>query len=367
MSSCVGPKVVIVGGGMMGAATAYYLTRPGCTVASVTVVEAVAVAQAASGRAGGFLAKGWCDHGATKQLARRSYSLHSTLGQELGVECGYRTLDTVSLGVGPRGEARTGVPAWVEGAVTQGEVLGTQQDTAQVHPKQLTEALIAASGAEVVLAKVVGGRTRDGRVEGVELEDGRVLECDVVVLCMGPWTDRGLGWFGLKGLGIGGNRAHSITLSLSPGHSVGPTALFLSTCPVKCQDPEVYPRPDNTVYVCAAATGDSTPVPEDPAKVQEDPDTIQKCREVAKQVSSQLAGESYTSSACYLPTSKDGWPCIGPVPGVEGLYMAAGHSCWGILQGPATGEALAQCILQGRATTVDLSPFNPARFFSKTK
>ena len=55
----------------------------------------------------------------------------------------------------------------------------------------------------MVLAKVVGGRTRwllslrseikcdllrDGRVEGVELEDGRVLECDVVVLCMGPWT-----------------------------------------------------------------------------------------------------------------------------------------------------------------------------------
>ena len=29
---------------------------------------------------------------------------------------------------------------------------------------------------------------RDGRVEGIELEDGRVLECDVVVLCMGPWT-----------------------------------------------------------------------------------------------------------------------------------------------------------------------------------
>ena len=30
----------------------------------------------------------------------------------------------------------------------------------QVHPKLLTEALITASGAEVVLAKVVGGRTR---------------------------------------------------------------------------------------------------------------------------------------------------------------------------------------------------------------
>ena len=45
-----------------------------------------------------------------------------------------------------------------------------------------------ASDAEVVVAKVVGGRMEDGRVKGVELEGGRVLACDIAVLCMGPWT-----------------------------------------------------------------------------------------------------------------------------------------------------------------------------------
>ena len=76
---------------------------------------------------------------------------------------------------------------------------------------------------------------------------------------------------------------------------------------------------------------------------------------------------------------RDGDPCIGAVPGVSGLYMAAGHSCWGILQvprsctltfssyspilnkGPATGEALAQLILEGRTHNVDITPFDPAR------
>ena len=45
-----------------------------------------------------------------------------------------------------------------------------------------------ASDAEVIVAKVVGGQKEGGRVKGVEVEGGRVLPCDVAVLCMGPWT-----------------------------------------------------------------------------------------------------------------------------------------------------------------------------------
>ena len=47
-----------------------------------------------------------------------------------------------------------------------------------------------SSDAEVILAKVVGGQTENGRVKGIELEGGRVVPCDVAVLCMGPWTGR---------------------------------------------------------------------------------------------------------------------------------------------------------------------------------
>jgi glycine/D-amino acid oxidase-like deaminating enzyme len=49
------------------------------------------------------------------------------------------------------------------------------------------------------------------------------------------------------------------------------------------------------------------------------------------------------------------------VPGVAGAYVATGHSVWGILNAPATGEAMAELIADGVAQTVDLTPFDPAR------
>ena len=37
-------------------------------------------------------------------------------------------------------------------------------------------------------------------------------------------------------------------------------------------------------------------------------------------------------SACYMPGADDDRPLVGKVPGLTGLYVAAGHYCWGILQ-----------------------------------
>jgi glycine/D-amino acid oxidase-like deaminating enzyme len=51
--------------------------------------------------------------------------------------------------------------------------------------------------------------------------------------------------------------------------------------------------------------------------------------------------------ACYRPITRDGLPFIGRVPGVEGAYIATGHSVWGILNAPATGEAMAELISDG--------------------
>ena len=50
-------RVVICGGGVIGACTAYFLSRRGI---DVIVVERTEVAAAASGKAGGFLALDWC-------------------------------------------------------------------------------------------------------------------------------------------------------------------------------------------------------------------------------------------------------------------------------------------------------------------
>jgi glycine/D-amino acid oxidase-like deaminating enzyme len=59
--------------------------------------------------------------------------------------------------------------------------------------------------------------------------------------------------------------------------------------------------------------------------------------------------------------TQDGLPLIGNVPGSNGAFIATGHSVWGILNAPATGEAMAALIAEGSAKTTDLTPFDPAR------
>ena len=69
-------RVVVCGGGVIGACTAYFLA---CRGIDVTVVERTEVAAAASGKAGGFLALDWCGGSPLDPLARRSFALHAAL------------------------------------------------------------------------------------------------------------------------------------------------------------------------------------------------------------------------------------------------------------------------------------------------
>jgi len=68
--------------------------------------------------------------------------------------------------------------------------------------------------------------------------------------------------------------------------------------------------------------------------------------------------------ACFRPVTEDGLPLIGAVPGVDGAYVATGHSVWGMLNAPATGEAMSELILDGTARHIDLTPFAPGRLRS---
>ena len=75
------------------------------------------------------------------------------------------------------------------------------------------------------------------------------------------------------------------------------------------------------------------------------------------------------AQACFRPVTRDGLPLIGRVPALGNVFVATGHSVWGILNAPATGEAIAELIVDGAARTVDISrfalgrlaPFDPAR------
>jgi D-amino-acid dehydrogenase len=67
-----------------------------------------------------------------------------------------------------------------------------------------------------------------------------------------------------------------------------------------------------------------------------------------------------SSEWCGLrPCTPDGLPIVGPVPGVDGLFVATGHAMLGLTLGPITGRLIAECVLDGRpsiniqALTVD--------------
>jgi len=84
-------KVLICGGGVIGASIAYFLS---CRGVNATVIEGTGLACAASGKSGGFLALDWCDGSSLAPLARRSFALHAQLVEELSGDWGYRRLDT---------------------------------------------------------------------------------------------------------------------------------------------------------------------------------------------------------------------------------------------------------------------------------
>ena len=55
---------------------------------------------------------------------------------------------------------------------------------------------------------------------------------------------------------------------------------------------------------------------------------------------------------------------IGPWPELEGFYLCKGFSGHGLMQGPAVGQYVAECIT-GRTPTLDLAVFTPARILAR--
>lgn len=345
---------------MIGASIAYFLTRCGLRP---LVVERTGVGHAASGKAGGFLALDWNDGTPLQGLARRSFALHTKLAEELGGDWGFRRVNTYGGFAHERSrmQEEPTLP-WLSSGVAIDRRLGTGTTTAQVHPGAFTRAMMRAAeahGAELRSGAVTGIVRGDGgaKVRGVAI-DGETVAADAVVIAMGPWSIHAASWlplpriFALKG--------HSLVFDT--GAAIPGEALFLEYQEARgaLLTPEVYPRTDGTTYVSAIST--ESQVPADPADVMPDPGAHERIAALAARVSPELHPSKIVArQACYRPVAQDGLPLIGAVPGVAGAYVATGHSVWGILNAPATGEAMAELIVDGMATTLDLRPFDPGR------
>jgi glycine/D-amino acid oxidase-like deaminating enzyme len=356
-----GQRIVICGGGAIGAAIAYFLSRRG---AMPIVIERHEVGGAASGKSGGFLALDWCRGSALDRLARRSFALHAELADTLGNPWGYRRLETYG-GYAVENETGRNNAAqrpWLSGAVTLTGQLGSPQTTALVEPRAFTTGLMRAAqthGAELRQGTVVDlVRRPDGAAGGVVLESGETVAGDGVVIALGPWSILATRWLPLPA--VFGHKGHSLVFKT--GALVGAEALFLEyqESSGEVLTPELFARADGTTWVCAVSSTEAMPV--DPAHVAPDEGAHARLEAMCRTISPALAATPIVArQACFRPVTEDGLPLIGRVPDVDGAWVATGHSVWGMLNAPATGEAMAELILDGTTRQVDLGRFAPAR------
>ena len=356
-------RVLICGGGVIGALIAYFLSL---RQVEAVVIERVALASAASGKSGGFLARDWCDGSPLAPLARRSFELHARLAGDLGGGWGYRRLDT--LGVIASARRDVGAfrslepPDWIGPDAAVHARLGTTETTAQVDPAEFTKGMMAAAiarGARLQIGCVTGiSRAADRSAADGIVVDGERLAGDAVVIAMGPWSALAGQWLPLPA--VHGLKGHSLVFRNEL--PISPQALFVE---LEAEDgtphaPEIYPRPDGTTYVCGLPS--EAALPADPSDVVPDSGAYDTLRAMTARIAPKLAAaELLAAQTCYRPVVRDGLPLIGRVPGVAQAYVATGHGVWGMLNGPATGEAMAELIVDGAASTVDIAAFDPAR------
>lgn len=405
-------SVIICGGGIIGCSVGYYLTTKFSF--HCTIIEKVSIGSGASGKAGGFLAQSWCDTGPVGPLARLSFKLHSEQSQTFGKdEIDYRPMNTYSLTLKPekknlKNEQKEDLN-WVDqSGVSSIQEIGKTTNTAQVHPFKLTNTLanqIVKNYGQILYGEVIGIEHEEfngikQKITGVKYikNDDKsvcIVPCDYVVFSMGPWSNKCFSWISslsptIPQCLISSYKADSVRFQ--PRTTVPNTALFMSYFPPSKISPslpsilpsnliknsfkfpsfldvEVYPRPDGEVYICTSSKKD-IPLPETSLEVTADNESIIFLSTFARHLSSLFHQtdpndpkvEVIGAQACYLPISTDGVPIIGEIPGLEGGYIATGHSCWGILNSSGTGLALSELIATGSSTSLNLKPYSITRF-----
>ncbi|THH18898.1 hypothetical protein EW146_g2187 [Bondarzewia mesenterica] len=383
------PKnIVILGGGIIGSTTAFYLARhPSIGSTSITLLEASkeGVAQGASGKAGGLVAK-WAY---PKELAKVSFKEHVKLAKEWDGEkkWGWRWTGVgewegrgseasdervkesvgktkslqkkagLSASGGSEASRRAkGLPSdltWVNEDLTNSFTpLAPPGDTAQVHPYLFTTAMLDLAierGVRFIKGRVTSIQSDAGHVTGVQYTptdgsstEGVNLTADSVILAAGAWSPSLL-----PSLPISGYRAHSIVIHPSVStDGIAPYVLFTSIVlsgDGRTVTPEIYPRPDSTIYVCGPGdTREPLPLTVDDVKVD-----LGACQGIWEWVAEtgiiegSVLGDIERQQACYLPiVESGGGPIVGNMPGIEGLVVATGHTCWGICNAPGTAKAL---------------------------
>ncbi len=199
-------------------------------------------------------------------------------------------------------------------------------------------------GAEIVQTELKGlSRAHDG---GWQLATAQgLLHADKVVLAAGVWSAEIL-----KPLGL------SIPLVAERGYHVEfPTpSASLNNSVMDVDAKVVASSMQGGLRVAGTAEFASVDAPADPGKE----------KTLTAQAKSMVPDLDTSGARFWMgrrPSFPDSLPAIGPLNGKDGLYTAFGHSHYGLMMAPKTGELVAD-IISDRSPNIDLDPFSLARF-----
>jgi glycine oxidase len=373
-----GPRVVIIGAGVIGLGIAWRLAGR----AAVTVFERGKAGSGASHAAAGMLAA-CCEaepgEEALVALGRESQTRWPGFAAELlsatGIDVELREEGTLVLALTADDQAEIAhrlefqrqldLPLeWLSAAQTRareprlaGKIAGalfSPQDH-QVDNRKLAQALrVAAEAADVTIHEqrpVKEIIVQGGRAKGVALEDGTIAAADVVVLAAGAWSR------GIAGLPpdrrppVRPVKGQMLALQMNPAAPLLTHVLWA---------PGVYlvPRRDGRLIVGATVEEQGF---DDKITAGGLLTLLEAAWRAVPAVEELPVAEIWVG---HRPGSRDDAPILGPGP-AEGLIYATGHHRNGILLAPVTADAVARLVLddiiEAAIKPFGLERFQPAR------
>jgi sarcosine oxidase subunit beta len=369
--------VVVIGGGCAGTSIALQLARRGA--GRILLLDRAGIAAGATGRSSALVRQHYA-HEALARMALRALRIFEHFDDMIGGESGFRRTgflvlvppaDAETLAANVSMHRRVGIDAHLlapsdlgqlEGRIAREDVGAAAWEPASGYadPVLTTNSYADAARAlgveQRIGVDVMRLVARAGAIERVETTAGSI-ETRTVVVAAGYRSAELVAPLGIR-LGLRPIR-HAIAI-VQRSDEFGPDHPAISD-----RVNGSYYRPEGRDLTLVGTTGPYDGLEDSEVEVDRSPST-EELETLVGRFCARFPGQQqavlrrgYTG---VYDCSPDLQPLLGPVSGVAGLHVAAGFSGHGFKLSPVVGELIAEKLIDGHTTLVDIDLFSPSRF-----